>query len=378
MGLLRAVAMCCGVLILSMVGIVTLARAGADDEPYLLLFEREVGSGRAIYRMNPDGSGAARVVFTLNLRGRVFWSPRDLTVTYLGFDQRTNSELHRVRWDGAAARRLTTLTAENRFANYASWSPDGEALLVESIGAVPGTRLNQIGVRSGMLGSIGANDVQYPVISPDGQWIVFQSSRAGNFDIYVMRIDGSDEQRVVGSPLHEAYPQWSPDGKRILFTRRLIGGSLVLCDITRDGSVLRQLAISRSPFGNIARYSPDGQWIAYTFSENDEYFLYRMAADGGESTRLVGKVFDFRAPAWSPDSKWIAYISEQDGNAELYRMRVDGSDLQRLTDNEVTDQSPAWSPVYAMGWEPGMAAGVGIAMAAVGLTQRRKDSKNRL
>jgi Tol biopolymer transport system component len=371
MRLLRVVAVCCGVLILSMVGIVAVARAGADDEPYLLLFEREVGSGRAIYRMNPDGSGAARVAFTLNLRGRVFWSPRDLTVTYLGFDLRTNSELHRVRWDGAAARRLTALTDENRFANYASWSPDGEALLVESIGADPGTRLNQVAARSGMahssaLSMISANDVQYAVTSPDGQWIVYQSSRAGNFDIYVMRADGSDERRVVGSPLHEVYPQWSPDGSRILFTRRLIGGALVLCDIAPGGSDLREITMSRSPFGNIARYSPDGRWIAYTFNENDEYFIYRIPADGGNTARLVGRVFDFRAPAWSPDSKWLAFISEQDGNPEIYRMRVDGSDVQRLTDNEVTDQSPAWSPVYSQGWEPGALLMLGLVMVVAG------------
>ena len=62
----------------------------------------------------------------------------------------------------------------------------------------------------------GRND--WPAISPDGQWIALSSSREGDYDIYVMNIDGSDVRRLTQSSGLDMRARWSPDANSIVFT----------------------------------------------------------------------------------------------------------------------------------------------------------------
>ncbi|MFQ6043052.1 MAG: gliding motility-associated C-terminal domain-containing protein, partial [Candidatus Poribacteria bacterium] len=56
-----------------------------------------------------------------------------------------------------------------------------------------------------------------PAWSPDGTKIAFQSNRHGNWDIFLINIDGSQEEQLTNSVANEIKPKWSPDGKRMLF-----------------------------------------------------------------------------------------------------------------------------------------------------------------
>lgn len=56
-----------------------------------------------------------------------------------------------------------------------------------------------------------------PDWSPDGKRLVFQSERTGGTDIYIVEVKTGKVVRVMDDPAPDTHPSWSPDGKRITF-----------------------------------------------------------------------------------------------------------------------------------------------------------------
>src|SRR5690606_964981 len=100
------------------------------------------------------------------------------------------------------------------------WSPAGEQLLFTSlsmsgdIGEIHVANIDGSGRRN--LSNHPALDY-WPDWSPDGEFIVFTSERAGNSEIYRIRPDGSELTRLTFTPGDEYHPLWSPDGRFIAF-----------------------------------------------------------------------------------------------------------------------------------------------------------------
>ena len=57
----------------------------------------------------------------------------------------------------------------------------------------------------------------YPVWSPDGTKIVFESTRSGDVDIYLMNADGTGQIQLTNDPAVDNQATWSPDGTKIVF-----------------------------------------------------------------------------------------------------------------------------------------------------------------
>ena len=63
----------------------------------------------------------------------------------------------------------------------------------------------------------------HPEWSPDGKKIVFETWRDGNSEIYVMNADGSNQTNITNHNADDRYPAWSPDGKKIAFVSNRSG-----------------------------------------------------------------------------------------------------------------------------------------------------------
>jgi Tol biopolymer transport system component len=182
-----------------------------------------------------------------------------------------------------------------------------------------------------------------PAWSPDGSQIAFITNRDGNDEVYVMHADGSHVRRLTQTPdANESFPDWSPDGTQISFDSDR-GGNWDIYVMRNDGADQRRLTDSPSDDW-ISSWSPDGNRIAFETKRDGNYEIYVMDTDGSNQHRLTTNQAHDGFPAWSPDGKRLAFMSRQDGDYEIYTMNVDGMDQQRVTYNPSEDSDPAWSP----------------------------------
>ncbi|MEJ7862508.1 MAG: CARDB domain-containing protein [Pyrinomonadaceae bacterium] len=176
-----------------------------------------------------------------------------------------------------------------------------------------------------------------PSLSSDGTRIAFRSTRNGNNDIYVINTDGTNEQRVTNNTANNYQPSFSPDGTRIAF-RRNSTIYVINVDGTNEQRVTTNTAIDGQP-----SFSPNGTRIAFT-SGRPGYDIYTVNVDGTNEQRVTNNTaFNFQ-PSFSPDGTRIAFESSRNGNDDIYVINVDGTNEQRVTTNTAIDDQPSFSP----------------------------------
>jgi Tol biopolymer transport system component len=203
----------------------------------------------------------------------------------------------------------------------------------------------------------GPGDDTEPDVSRDGR-IVFSRGwgsvpRGPYLQLYIREPNGATHAVFASpSPTADYFPRWSPDGRRIVFTRASPGGELggpVSADaridlVNADGRGLRQLtAASR---GSFATWSPDGRHIVFLAAapEANPVLFTMDVARPAVVRRLTRK--DGYQPSWSRDGRLIAFTAKRDaGTWQVYVIGSDGRHERRLTYSPGHDDKfPSWSP----------------------------------
>ncbi|UCH42338.1 MAG: PD40 domain-containing protein [Dehalococcoidales bacterium] len=170
-----------------------------------------------------------------------------------------------------------------------------------------------------------------------------QDNDEGEFDLYIIDIDGEQQERLTTSIIGIGYYSFSPDGRRITYW---VEGDIYT---TNDDGKWNIILLSGRHAYEPA-WSPDGSKIAFQSWEHDpdrsdgNSEIYVMDVDGGNLIRLTDNSAYEDYPTWSPDGTQIAFVSDRDGNHEIYVMNADGSSQRRLTRNSEMDTFPTWSP----------------------------------
>lgn len=184
----------------------------------------------------------------------------------------------------------------------------------------------------------------HPVWSPDGERLAFESDLAGNWDIWTMKIDGSDLKQITNGHTQERFASWSPDGTRITFASDRSGNWDVWV-MNSDGSGIKQ--ITRYEGLDIAPvWSPDGEKIAFVSSRSMDVLVWVIDPSGKNVEGMPNIRCGDWVSSWSPDSRTVAAVSSMRGASDIWLIDVYKRQIQQITQKTETrrDFLPAWSP----------------------------------
>lgn len=211
-----------------------------------------------------------------------------------------------------------------------------------------------------------------PSWSKDGRWVVCSVGQTfadpgTPVHLWKMKADGSQATNLTpDAAANHAFPDFSPDGKRIVFRGGMHGQhDLYLMD--SDGGNLRRLT-EHPAVDTMPAFSPDGKTVAFTSNRDDgDYEIYLLPLDGdgspGEPRRLTRSPGRDTHPKFSPDGKWLVFASQRGGlndetplipvfnpqpYGEIFVMRLADGHTLRLTHNKWEDGTPDWSAIMPL------------------------------
>jgi Tol biopolymer transport system component len=171
------------------------------------------------------------------------------------------------------------------------------------------------------VGTIGDSGVYRTLtISPDGKRVAAERTdpQTQNRDIWLLDAASGATTRFTSDPGWDAFPTWSPDGSRIVFTSNR-SGVYELYQKPSSGASDEELLYKSSEGKGPNSWSPDGKFLIY-YSLGQPTHLRLLAVDGPADRKpipLVDPQFSSVTGRFSPDGRWIAYSSNESGKNEI-------------------------------------------------------------
>lgn len=180
--------------------------------------------------------------------------------------------------------------------------------------------------------------------------IAFASNEQGISQIFVINSDGSGRRQITNLPEGACQPDWSPDGKRLVFISPCTGNTdyypgSAMYIINEDGSGLLPLpTLSGGDYD--PKWSPDGTRIVFTSLRNSgRPQIYILNLEDNSVKALSERYNTDFQPEWSPDMKEIIFVTERRTGKQVWVMNADGSNARPLTrSNGMLNSRPSWSP----------------------------------
>jgi tol-pal system beta propeller repeat protein TolB len=312
--------------------------------PGTIYFISERAEPPATWRVSPDGSGEARVISGDAAAYPYGASPDKKKVAFV----RSLGERDEIALADPDGKNIVAIApAENGVSWYPAFSPDGKWILFES-SRDAFRELYKVSLEDGRVVRLTNNregnfDGAW---SPDGKKIAFASSRHGRLDLFVMDADGKNQTRLTQHAGDSIKPAWSPDGKSIVFISGRDGNDN-LFSITPDGREIKNLTPGKEGVESFV-FSEDGGSIAYAARAADGKSKLRIVEPAtGRVRELSGKSDNDSSPAWSPDGEYLVFASSVEGRSDLWIMDKEGGRRTRLTNDPRGAWLPRWIDTHA-------------------------------
>jgi Tol biopolymer transport system component len=244
---------------------------------------------------------------------------------------------------------------------FPGFAPDGKLVITEKDDNVSIAVLDADGSNKKRIYNADGGSAFYPNWSPDGQWVVFgyggffQDRKTQGAKIMMVKRDGTELKDLTDGKPNAGFPSFSPDGKSIVY--RVFGTDdhgLRIMNIV-DHSV----KILTTDYDNLPDWSPDGKKILFTRKHDGNNFdIFTISPDGKELTQLTTMPTNDAHAVWSTDGKQIMWNSGEYGFKEeaalsdntfqpygiIFIMNADGTGKRPLTDSPWEDSMPRFVP----------------------------------
>jgi Tol biopolymer transport system component/DNA-binding winged helix-turn-helix (wHTH) protein len=225
------------------------------------------------------------------------------------------------------------VTFDNADVLGVDWEPDGRHLVFSSdrAGGIGLWRVSIDGGEATMLAGGGAK-LKHPSVARGSGDVAYEDWQ---YEINLLEqstaVDAAARPRSISatSDRWNFHPQISPDGTRIAF-QSTRSGQYELWVSDRDGTQARPLtrsAIYKSP----ARWSPDGRHLTFTTRVNAQSDIWILDVDSGAARTVVSDTTSAVAPSWSHDGRSVYFGSLRSAEWQIWNVDVDGGQLRQVT-----------------------------------------------
>jgi Tol biopolymer transport system component len=185
-------------------------------------------------------------------------------------------------------------------------------------------------------------------ISPNGEKVAFEvlDPEDGSLNLWVYNVLGHQKTRLTSGPSSAQYPVWSPDSNRIVFSSDL-KGKLHLFTISATGVGQPALLLPSDQFEEANSWSPDGRYLVFMrriLSGKGHWSLWILPMFGGRKPYpLLDSNYEQWRATFSPDGKWLAFQSNETGRFEIYVVPFPNPNSKLAVSTE-GGYAPRWSP----------------------------------
>ncbi|OVE79613.1 hypothetical protein BVY01_01965 [bacterium I07] len=255
---------------------------------------------------------------------------------WLAFCRFSNTRLGVIYIVSLSDGREEKITFDKKYVRGLTWTSDSREIIFSS--NRQGTQgLWRVSMKDRSIKPVTVNDQnpQFPSISSLGHRLAYVKSLGiGSNDLWQLEISQPgrrvlSKSRLTHSSVSDGDPEYSPDGKRIVFKSKRSGETqLWTCDF--DGNNRVKLTSAKNPFD--PKWSHDGKYIAYE-ADGLVQNIYEISSAGGMAKKLTNDASSDGNPSYSRDNQYIYYRSSRGGRFEIWKIRRDNGETIQVTKN---------------------------------------------
>lgn len=280
--------------------------------------KKEAGSKSSqIFVSDFDGSNLVQITHNNSVNISPSWSPDGTKLTYTSFET-GRPEIYQYNLITKKTFRMT----ENQegSSSGASWSSDGNTVAFSAGTDEGNTHIFSISSHGGKRKPfIHTSEIEVePAFSPNGQHLAYTSNKYGNPMIFLLSLQKKEAKRLTYAGWYNASASWNPDSTGISFAsydRQIDRWDIF--KIRVDGSNLERLTLKRGD-NEKPTWSPDGRFIIFQSNRGSggsdsitgPAHLYVMSKDGYHQRMLDIPLAEARQPAWGPRIDQVLNVDE--------------------------------------------------------------------